>query len=64
MGLYVYVGESLSKMVFRYIVDIEMITIAIRKTIPALRVRLTIVSTMAIKTKEKMSPKDAMPIIN
>ena len=41
-----------------------MITIAIKKTIPAFLVRLIIVSTMATKTKEKMSPKDAMPIIN
>ncbi len=50
-------------MIFRYIVDIEMTTIAIKKTIPAFRVRLIIVSTMATNTKEKMSPKDAMPSI-
>jgi hypothetical protein len=42
----------------------EIITIAIKKTNPALRVRLIIVSTIATISKEKMSPKDAMPIIN
>jgi hypothetical protein len=50
-------------MVFRYIVDIEMTTIAIKITIPAFRVRLITVSTMATITKVKISPKDAMPSI-
>ena len=63
-GLYKCEGEDLPKSVFKYIVEMEMITIAIKKTNPALRVRLIIVGPIATISKEKMSPKDAMPIIN